>query len=168
MGNSVFARAHHLRHMAVASQCELGLELRFLELLLGLEVKGVAGQEGRRRQAVERGGGGHQHHVGFLLADAPERGEPLADQVLVRGKAVVGQRLPVGEQGAAQVGREECDLVDQALGVVGVRREHRSGAARGVLAHAQLRQQQRIGRQRRTRQRESLARREVGEVHGTL
>ena len=164
----VFAGAHHLRHMAVAGQRELGLELRFLELLLGLEMEGVAGQEGRWREPVERGGGGHQHHVGLLLADAPEGGQALADQVLVGREAVVGQRLPVGEQGAAQLGREEGDFVDQALGVVGIGGEHRRGAPGSFLAHGQLRQQQCIGRQRGTRQRETLARREVGEVHGTL
>lgn len=164
----VFAGAHHLRHVGVAGQRELGLELGLLQLLLGLEVEGVAGQEGGRCQPVERGGGGHQHHVGLLLADAPEGGQALADQVLVGREAVVGQRLPVGEQGAAQVRGEELDLVDQALGVVGVGREHRGGAPGGLLAHGQLRQQQGICRQGRTRQRESLARREVGEVHGTL
>jgi hypothetical protein len=64
----VFARAHDLRHVAVAGQRELGLELGFLQLLLGLEVEGVAGEERRRREAVERGCGGHQHHVGLFLA----------------------------------------------------------------------------------------------------
>ncbi|MCY1525359.1 hypothetical protein D9M68_603350 [compost metagenome] len=162
----VLARAHHLRHVAVAGQRELGLELGLLQLLLGLELEGVAGQEGRRRQPVQRGGGRHQHHVGLLLADAPQRGQALADQVLVRRKAVVGQRFPVGEEGAAQFGCEEGDFVDEPLGVVRVGGEHRGGAARGLLAHAELGQHQRVGRQRGTRQRETLARREKGEVHG--
>jgi hypothetical protein len=51
---------------------------------LTLEVEGVAGQEGGRREPVQRGGGRHQHHVGLFLADAPQRGQALADQVLVR------------------------------------------------------------------------------------
>jgi hypothetical protein len=59
----VFAGAHHLRHVVVAGQRELRLQLRLVQLLLDLEVEGVAGQEGRRREAVQRGGGGHQHHV---------------------------------------------------------------------------------------------------------
>ena len=100
-----------------------------------------------------------------LLADAPERGQPLADQVLVRREAVVGQRLPVGEQGAAQVGREEGDLVDQPLRVVGVGGEDGGRAAGRFFALGQLRQQQRVGRQRRARQREALAGGELGEVH---
>ena len=164
----VLARAHHLRDVGVAGQRELRLELGVLQLLLRLEMEGVAREEGRRRQPVERGGGGHQHHVGFLLADAPQRGQALADQVLVRREAVVGQRLPVGKQGAAQLGREEGDLVDQALGIVGIGREHGRGAARGLFAPRELGQQQRIGRQRGARQREALARREMGEVHKGL
>ncbi|MDT4869611.1 hypothetical protein FQZ97_1046510 [compost metagenome] len=74
--------------MLVAGQRELALELGLVELLLDLEVKGVAGQKGGRRQPVQRGGGGHQHHVGagvlVVLLDAPERGQALGDQVLVR------------------------------------------------------------------------------------
>ena len=84
----VFAGAHHLRDMAVAGQCELGFELGFVQLLLDLELEGVASQKAGRRQAVQRRGGRHDDQVGaavfVALADAPERGQALADQVLVR------------------------------------------------------------------------------------
>jgi hypothetical protein len=164
----VLAGAYDLRHVAVAGQRELGLELGFLELLPALEMEGVAGQEGGRREAVERRGGRHQHHVGLFLADAPERGEPLADQVLVGREVVVGQGLPVREEGAAQLGCEEGDLVDQPLRVVRVGGEDRGGTARRLLAFGQLGQQQRVGRQRGAGQRETLACGELGEVHEVL
>ena len=69
----VFARADHLAHMLVARQRELGAQPGLVQLLLGLEVEGVARQKRRRSQAVQRRGGGHQHHVGLALGDAPER-----------------------------------------------------------------------------------------------
>ncbi len=145
----VFAGAHHLRDVAVARQRELGLELGFVELLLDLEVKGVARQERRRCEAVQRRGGGHQHHVRprctILLADAPQRGQPLADQILVRREGVVGQRLPVGEQRAAQRGREERHFIDEALRIGGVGRDDGGRAAACLVAFGQAGQQQGIG-----------------------
>ncbi len=161
----VLARAHHLRDVAVAGQRELRLELGLFQLLPALEMEGVARQEGRGRQAVERGGRRHDHHVGLALADAPQRGEPLADQVLVRREAVVGQRLPVRKEGGAQAGREERQLVDQAPCVVGVGGEDGGGAAGGFFALGQAREQQGVGRGGRARQREALAGGEGGQVH---
>ena len=79
------------------------------------------------------------------LADAPQAGQPLADQVLVRREGVVGQGFPVGEQHAADVGREEGNFFDQALGVCGVRRHDGGGAALGFFALGQLGQQQGVG-----------------------
>ena len=46
----VLAGRHDLAHVAVAGQRELRLQRRLVELLLVLEVEGVAGQEARRRQ----------------------------------------------------------------------------------------------------------------------
>jgi hypothetical protein len=135
--------------VAVAGQRELGLQARFVELLLDLELEGVAGQEAGRRQAVQRRGGRHDDHVGagFLVAllDAPQRGQALADQVLVRREGVVGQGFPVGEQRAAQLRREKCDLVHQALGRGGVRGDDGGELAGGFFAAAQACQQQGIG-----------------------
>ena len=164
----VFARAHDLSDVRVAGEGELCLELRILQLLFGFEVKGIARQKRRRRQPIQRRGGRHEDDVGLFLADAPQRGQPFADEVLVRRKAVVGQRLPVGKKRATQLGREEGDFVDEALRVVSVSGEDCGGAARGFLACRQLRQHECVGRQRRARQRESLARRKVGEVHESL
>ena len=84
----VFPGADHLRDMAVTGQRELRLEPRLVQLLFDSEFKGVARQKAGWGQAVQRRGGGHDHHVraGFLVAllDAPQRGQPFADQVLVR------------------------------------------------------------------------------------
>ena len=75
----VFTRADHLTDVGVTGQGQLGLELGFIEFLFDLEFKGVARQKGRRCQSVQRGGGGHQHHISafgvMALLDAPQRGQ---------------------------------------------------------------------------------------------
>ena len=85
--HGVLARADHLRDVAVAGQGELALELGLVELLLDLEMEGVARQERGRCHPVQRGGGRHDDHVGpgvlVALLDAPQRGQALGDQVLV-------------------------------------------------------------------------------------
>ena len=136
------ARAHHLSHVGVAGECHLRLELVDVEFLALLEEEGVGGQVARRCQAVERGGGGHQHDVGLAAADRVERGQTLGDQVLVRRKAVVGQGFPVGQQVRAQARRGPGDLVQQALGVERVGGDHHQHAA----AAGELGDGQRIGR----------------------
>jgi hypothetical protein len=98
--------------------------------------------------------------------DAPQRGQALADQVLVRREAVVGQGFPVGKQRAAQLGGEEGHLVDQALGVAGIGRDDGRDAARRPLALRQARQQQRIGAARGAGQGETLTGRRVGSCMG--
>jgi hypothetical protein len=146
----VLARAHHLGDVAVAGQGQLALEPGLVELLLDLEVEGVARQEGRGRQPVQRGGGRHHDHVGagvlVALLDAPQRGQALADQVLVRREGVVGQGLPVRKQRAAQVRGEEGHLVDQALRVGGVGGDDGRQAPGRFFAGGQARQQQGVGR----------------------
>ena len=108
----VFAMADHLGHMLVAGQRELGLEFGFVQLLTLLELKGIAGQKRGRGQAIKGRGGGHDDHIGTMLlvalVDAPQRGQALADQILVRREAVVGQGFPVGKQCAAQLGAKKA------------------------------------------------------------
>jgi hypothetical protein len=78
--------------------------------------------------------------------DAPQRGQALADQVLVRREGVVGQGLPVRKQRAAQVRGEEGHLVQQALRVGGVGGDDGRQAPGRFLAGGQARQQQGVGR----------------------
>ena len=151
--------------MAVPRQRELGFELGLVELLLDLEVEGVARQERGRSEAVQRRGGGHQHHVGLTLRDAPQRGQPLADQVLVRAERVVGQRFPVREQRAAQAGRKKGHLVDEPLRVGGVGRDDGGGAACGLVAFGQAGQQQGVGAAHGAGQGEAFSGGEFGEFH---
>ena len=151
--------------MLVARQRELGAQPGLVQLLLGLEVEGVARQKRRRSQAVQRRGGGHQHHVGLALGDAPERGQALADEVLVRRESVVGQRLPVGEHGAAQRGRKERHLVDQAPGIGGVGGDDGDGALCGFFALAQVGEQQGIAAACRAGQGKAFAWCEFGQLH---
>jgi len=152
--------------MAVARQRELALELGFVELLLDLEVKGGARQKTRRRQAVQRGGGRHHHHISasvlVMLADAPQRGQTLADQVLVRREGVKRQGFPVRKQHAAQLGRKKRHLVDQALRIGCIGGDDGRHLATGFVPQSQLGQQQRVGRASGAGQGEALARVKFG------
>ena len=156
--------------MRITRQRELGLELGFVELLFDLELEGVARQKRGWSQPIQRGGGGHQHHVGALgvvaLFDAPQRGQALADQVLVWREAVVGQGFPVGEHHAAQVRGEKHQLVQQALGVGRVGGDDGGELARLFFALGQLGQQHGIGRSHGAGQGETFAGDEAGQLHG--
>ena len=151
--------------MAVAGQREVGSQASLVELLLDVELEGGGCQKARRREPVQRRGGRHEHYIGGFIASfavlavliqAPQGGQPLADQILVRRKRVVRQGLPVGEQRAAQLGREENDFLQQALGVSGVGRDNGHQPAGRFLALAELRQQQGVGRTHRAWQRVAL------------
>jgi hypothetical protein len=158
----IFAGTHHLRDMAVPGKRELGLQLCFLELLLDLELEGVSGEEARRRHAVQHRGGRHDDDVCLTLRDAPERRQPFADQVLVRRKAVVGQRFPIRKEGAAQVWREKCHLFQQPLRIRRVGGDDGGEFASPAFAFGQLRDQQSIGGTGRSRQCEAFAGAEFG------
>ena len=136
--------------MAVACQCELGLQARLVELLPDLELKRVARQKAGWGQPVQCGGGGYDHHVRpavpVFLLDAPERGQALADQVLVRRKGVVRQGFPVGEQRAAQARGKKRDLVQQPLGGAGVGSDDGSQFACSFFTQAQRGNQQGVRR----------------------
>ena len=170
--HGIFARAHHLAHMRIAGHGELALEGCFVQRLPGAEMEGVACQKGRRPQPVQRRGGRNQHHIGTILgpmlADAPQRRQPLADQVLVRREAVVGQGFPVGKQHAAQARFEEGQLVQQALRIAGVGRDDGRAAACLLVARRQLRQQGGIGRGDGAGQGIALAGSELGQLHGRI
>ena len=120
----VLAGAHHLRDVLVARQGQLAFELRFVQALLDLELEGVGRQKRGWRQAVQGCGGRDDDHVGVALpavaVNAPQRGQALRDQVLVRRKRVVRQGFPIWEQSGAHPGREKRQLVLQALRVAGV------------------------------------------------
>ncbi len=153
----VLARRDHLADVLVAGQRELRLQLRFVELRLLPEVKGVAGQERRWRQPRQRGGSRHQHHVHLALKDAPKRGQTLRDQVLVRAEGVVGQRLPIREQRQAQARREEWQFVEQALRVGGLGGDDGQRPLARRSRCGQPREQQRVAGTDRARHREALA-----------
>ncbi|MCC2677396.1 MAG: hypothetical protein K0R58_4343 [Ramlibacter sp.] len=80
----------------------------------------------------------------------------------MRGELVVGQRFPVGKEGSAQPGREEGELVQQPLRVVGVGGDDGREAALLLLALGQAGQQQRIGRADGTGQGHAPAGRKLG------
>jgi hypothetical protein len=132
--------------MRIARQRELRLERGFVELGLLLEVEGVAGQEAGRGQAHQRGRGRHQHHIDLAaLLDAPQRGQPFGDQILVGRERVVGQGFPIGKHGDAQLGREELQLAFEPLRVGRLRRDDGCQSALRLLRLREARQQQGVG-----------------------
>jgi hypothetical protein len=158
----VLAGRHDLTHVRVACERELRLQRGLVELVLLLELEGGRGEERGRRQARQRGRGRQQHHVHVLRRpQAPQRGQALADQVLVRAEGVVGQGLPVGKRGDAQPRREERQLVGQALSVGRLGGHHRGEAAALRLR----RDQQGVGRSDGAGQRETLAGGDGGQLH---
>ncbi len=153
----VFAGRHHLADMLVAGQRQLRLQPGFVEPGLLPEVEGVGGQECGRGHAHQRRGGGQQHEVDLAVAQPPERGQALRDQVLVWREAVVGQGFPVGEQRDAQGRVEERHLVGQAVGIGGLRCDHHRELALPRRLARQPGEQQCIGRGDRPRQCKALA-----------
>jgi hypothetical protein len=136
----VFAGADHLGHVVVAGQRELRLQLGLVELLLDLELEGVAGQETTAAPAGTarwwRAPAPRRRRLRPCVAGCATAWPAARDQVLVRRKTVVGQGFPVGEQGAAQAGREERHFVEQALGVGGVGGDDGHRPARPLFAQA--------------------------------
>ena len=110
--------------------------------MFGLELEGVARQKRRWRQAVQSGGGWNEHQVGpfgfVALVNTPKCGQAFANQVLVGRKGVVGQRFPVGKNGAAQGGCKEGHFVYEPLRICGVGGDHRREAPLGFFAFGQL------------------------------
>lgn len=124
-----FARRRDLGHMVVVRQRQLRAQRRFVQLVALPEREGVGGQEGRRRQAVQRRRDGHGQDIDRLGHERVQGVQALGDQVLVRRKGVVGQGFPVGKLPHAQLRREKRDFVGQALGLQRIGREHDNGFA---------------------------------------
>ena len=166
----IFAGAHHLAHMGIAGHGQLTSQRRLVQLLAGLEMEGITGQKRGRAEPVERRAGRNQHHIGtvmaVVLADTPQRRQTLADQVLVRREAVIGQGFPVRKQDAAQCRIKKRQLIQQALGIRRIRGDDGHAAAVGLVARGQPGQQGGIGRRQRTWHGMALAGSEFGEFHG--
>ena len=159
----VFAGRNDLAHVGVAGKQQLCLQPRLVEPLALLEVEGVRGEEGGRREPHQRRRRRQQHHVDLALADAPQRGQPLGDQVLVRREGVVGQGFPVGKDGDGEARREERQLVLEPLRVRRIGGDDgNERCARRLARLGEAREQQRVGRTVRARQGEAPARRERG------
>ncbi len=132
------ARRHHLRDVVVARDRHLLAQRLDVEPLALLEEERARREIGWRAQAHERGLRGDYGEVELAALDAVERRQPLRDEVLVRREAVVGQRLPVGQQAHAQLRREPRDFLDKALRVQRTRAHGENGlGARGKLGEGE-------------------------------
>jgi len=138
----------------VAAQHQLRAQLFDVQVLPLAEEEGVAGHVLRRREAVQRGAGRHDHHVdaGVRLAQPVQRLQPLRHQVLVRRQRIVGQRFPVGQRTHRQRRGEVGDLVDQALRVQRIGRDDDQQAVLRAGGGRALREQQCVRRARRARE----------------
>jgi hypothetical protein len=130
--------------VAVTGQHQLRAQAVHGEFLALLEEEGIGGQERRRREAHQRRAGRDDHHVEFALLDAVQRGQAFRDQVMVRREGVVGQRLPVREQRAAQVRIEPGHFVLKALRIHGAGADDGNRVACGLCSSRHARQGQRI------------------------
>ena len=130
-----FAGRDHLRHVLVAGRDDLGLQAIEIEPLAGAQEKSVRGDVRRRAHA-------YHGDVEVAALDAIERRQALRDEIMVRGKLIVGQGLPVGQETHAQLRREPGDLVDQSLRILSGSADDRDR----VLFLRQARERQRVGR----------------------
>ncbi len=141
----VFAGRDNLGDMRVSGQRELGAELPGVESFAFLQEEGVGRQVGWGHQAVNRRRRRDQQHVAFAAHHAVERGQTFRDEIVVRRKAVIGQRFPVRQHAHAQAGRKPRYFFEQALGVASAGGQH---GQQGALARhgGQLRDVQRVRR----------------------
>lgn len=123
----VFAGAVDLGHVVVAGHRHLAPQGVQVELLSRLEEEGVGRQVFHRRQAVEDGGQGGDHHVALPLHDLVQGRQALGHQVVVGGELVVGQGFPVRQQMHRKLGGEPGHLLPQPLGILGGGGEYHQG-----------------------------------------
>ena len=144
--NAVFAGRDHLRHVGVAGERQLRAQPIDIEPFVLRQEKCERTDVCGRRESIERRRRSDQHYVAVTSRDAIERRQTLGHQVLVRRKMIVGQRLPVGQDGNAQRRRKPRDFLGKALRRERVGTNHRDElfALRGV--DSDLRQSQRIAR----------------------
>ena len=99
---------------------------------LGLDGEAAAGfehqrlrlDEGCRRQPLHQGLYRRHQNAVLHAGQGVERGEPLRDDVLMRGEVVVRQRFPVGERERfGRAGGKESDFPPRPVRVLGVARD---------------------------------------------
>ncbi len=95
-----------LCHVRVARKRKLRAQCVDVERLALPQEERERGEIRRRGETVQRRGGRDDQEVAFTPRDVIERREALGDQVLVRRELIVGQRLPIGQQRDAKIGRE--------------------------------------------------------------
>ena len=110
-----FTRRDDLRHVLIAGERELRAQSIDVERFALFDEKGERREIRRRREAVQRRRRRDDHDIAIAARHAIERCQPLRHQILVRGKMIVRQGLPVGQDGDLQRGREPCDLRSETL-----------------------------------------------------
>ena len=106
------AMLEHLLHRIVAGLLQAPSQTMQIQLVARLHQQAEAVDEALRRCAQHQGGDRDDQqplaHAGQMI----KRLQPLGDDVLVRGEAVIGQGFPIGEQ---QHGTRGCLLAQQKL-----------------------------------------------------
>jgi len=94
----VLARCHHLCHVRVAGKRHLGAEPLTIQTLALLQEEGIGREVGRRCKTADSGARRHEENVTLATCHRVQRRQALGNEVEMRREAVVGQRLPVGQQ----------------------------------------------------------------------
>jgi hypothetical protein len=120
--------------MVVSGEQQLVAQRVCVERRALLQLKGMRGDVGSRTQTAQRRLRGCEQHVEVALQDPMQRRQALRDQVGVRGKVVVRQRLPVRQHANAQPRREPGDLLGKTMRVVRACADdrYRIGARSGI------------------------------------
>ncbi len=113
------AGRQHLIDVAVAGVGQAAAEGIEVELIALFEQEGMSGQEGTRRQPLQRRGGRCDHDIQAFFRGQPKGRQAFRDQVRVGRNGVVRQGFPVGKQADRQLRREPGDLLAQTSGVMG-------------------------------------------------
>ena len=93
-----FARGHHVGNMAVTRVDQIAAQGFGIQRLPRFQPKRAPEQKRHRREFLHGGGHRHDQHVGQTAFHLPQRGQTLRHQILMRRKALIGQRFPIGQK----------------------------------------------------------------------
>ena len=132
------ARRDDLRDVRVARKRKLRAKRVDVERLALAQEERERREIRGRREPIQRRRRRDDQEVALAAGDAIEGGQALGHEVLVRRELVVGQRLPIGQQRHAKLGREPRHFLREPLCRTRLGADHghhallRPGAARKI------------------------------------
>ena len=119
-----FARGHHIGDAAVARFHQAFAQSLDIERLPRFEPKRARRHKRQGRELLHRGRHGHKQHIGLAAFQLPQGREPLRHQILMRRKALVRQRFPVGQKHGMLLRAEKLPRRLQAQSLLHILGEH--------------------------------------------